>query len=76
MEVRAECRIGSVPWFAGLFWLGLSCLSHAASWGAFHVGDRLPWTRAWRLTWLLIRATTWCNDMAKRCAVEGGAEVE
>lgn len=62
-----ECRIGSLPWFAGVFWLVLSCAAHAAATLAFKA-------RLNRVAWLLIHATMRCNREAMACAVEGGAE--
>lgn len=62
-----ECRIGSLPWFAGMWWLSLSWAAHyVALWAA-----RAGWL------WLGWRALDWtvgAAQLAARCAREGGAE--
>jgi len=63
-----ECRIGSPPWFAGVFWLVLSLVAHSLAALAIRL-------RAYRAAWLLIRVTQWCCRRAAECAVEGGAEL-
>lgn len=61
IENRRECRIGSVPWFAGVFWLGLSCIAHYIALGALSLG------------WAALGWTTRAARMAAQCAREGGA---
>lgn len=63
-----EAKIGSLPWFAGVFWLLLStvCL------GAGHLFFRIGCNRA---AWKAIHYTNKCNRMAFQCAEEGGAEL-
>ena len=62
-------RIGSVPWFAGVWWLALSVSVHALAWITFRIGW---WSAAWRL----IAASNWCCAVSLKCAVEAGAEKE
>lgn len=66
IENRRECRIGSVPWFAGVFWLGLSCIAHYIALGAARMG----WLS---LGWAALGWTTRAARMAVQCAREGGA---
>jgi hypothetical protein len=71
-----EATIGTLPWFAGVFWLLLSVVSHlSASW-FFIIGDKSPMMKspAWQAAWRMIRVTNWCNKMAYRCALEAGAK--
>ena len=62
-------RIGSVPWFAGVWWLALSVPAHALARITFRTGW---WSAARRL----IAATNWCCAMSLKCALEAGAEKE
>jgi hypothetical protein len=72
-----EARVGSLPWFAGVFWLLLSMASHKLAALAFYVGDAFPRLErpAWSAAWKLIGAVNKCNKMATRCAIEAGAEL-
>jgi len=64
-----EARIGSVPWFAGVFWFGVGELFHGAAWAVLYVRDGLSW-----LILKLIAVTEWCLAQAMLCAKEAGAE--
>lgn len=65
--MSGECRIGSVPWFAGVFWLLLSFVPHVAARLAFHAN----WMWLARKS---IDASQACLRQAVLCAIEGGAE--
>lgn len=61
------CRIGSLPWFAGVFWLGLSWVTHYIALGAARAG----WM--W-LGWTALGWTVKAAQAATACAREGGAD--
>lgn len=61
-----ECRIGSLSWFAGLWWLGLGGIVHEAAWGVFWVRDGLT-LACYQLCALAGR----CFARASSCAKEG-----
>lgn len=63
----SECRYGSLPWFAGLWWLGVCWAMHWAARGAVELG----W---FRLAWVLVRWTERTSELSIACAREGGAE--
>jgi hypothetical protein len=65
--VTRECRIGSLSWFAGVWWLGLSWVAHVAARGATRAG----W---FRVAWVLVGWTQWTTGQAVACAREGGSE--
>jgi len=65
--MSAEARIGSLPWFAGVWWLGVSCALHYLARGAARVG----WVKA---AWVLVGWTTRATAAALACAREAGAE--
>lgn len=67
-EPTEECRIGSLPWFAGVFWLILACL--LSSFGRLALKLRLH-----RLSWAFIMASNRACQTASRCAFEGGAKL-
>lgn len=64
-----ECRIGSLPWFAGVFWLTLAVLIQQAGWASFYARDVFAGFTLWAC-----KTADWCNDRARECAIEGGAE--
>jgi len=63
-----EAHIGSLPWFAGVFWLTVATLFHTAAHAVFdlRVSNRL-------CRWL-IQQTNRCTRLANSCAFEAGAE--
>ena len=64
-----ECRIGCLAWWAGVWWLALGALLHAAAWGAHRLRDGLT------LAILgLLDGSRWCSERALECAREGGAD--
>lgn len=61
----SECRVGSLAWFAGVWWLTLSWAIHwLARWCA-------RWGPLW-LAWVLVRWTERTAEAAVTCAKEGG----
>ena len=44
---KATCHVGSVPWFAGCFWLGVSLITHTAAKLFFKCYDWLDGTYKW-----------------------------
>ena len=62
-----EANIGSLSWFAGVFWYLWSVFFMWLAWVAFGV----HWNWA---AWRLIRLVNKCNALAYRCAIEAGAE--
>ncbi len=63
-----EARIGSLPWFAGVYWLLIAMLFEALGYACLRVG-------AHRLAWRSISMTNKASRMAMQCAVEAGAEL-
>jgi hypothetical protein len=72
-----EARIGSLSWYAGVFWLVGATLAHGSGLVAFRLGDRVKWLQrpAWWTAWKFISLVNKCNKWALRCALEAGAEV-
>lgn len=70
-----EVRIGSVSWFAGVFWLLMSLGFQGLARVAFHTGEiRIFQRPAWWATWKLIHLANRTNKLAYTCALEAGAE--
>lgn len=67
-EPSAECRIGSLPWFAGMTWLTISYLLAVLGRLAFKA-------YCMRLAYALIVASNKACATAARCAFEGGAKL-
>jgi len=69
VAMTRECRIGSLPWFCGVWWLTLGVLLHGAAWGAHRLRDGLT------LAILgLLDGSRWCSERAMECAKEGAEE--
>lgn len=66
--MTSECRIGSLPWFAGLWWLGVGMVFHRAAWGALWA-----WDGCTVLCLKLNTLASGCFMRAIVCAREGGA---
>ena len=62
-------RIGSLPWFCGAWWLGVSIILHGISWALFHLHAPHSWV------WVTIDATNYSSDLPIQCAKEAGANV-
>lgn len=71
-----EARVGSLPWFAGVFWLLLATLAHGLATAAFRLGDQFRQFQrpSWWTAWKFIALVNWCNRLAYQCALEAGAE--
>ncbi len=67
-EPEQECKIGSVPWFCGIFWLAISLVASGLA--------RL-FCKAYclRLSYLFIVLSNKACAVAARCAFEGGAKL-
>lgn len=63
-----ECRVGSLSWFAGVWWLLIALALQSLSWAAFYA-------RLNRAAWVLIRLTCRAQRAALACAIEGGGEL-
>lgn len=68
MEPVVEARIGSLSWFAGVFWLGLSW----AFQGLVRLVLFLHLPNSW--AWALLGACQTCSGLAMQCAREAGAQ--
>jgi len=64
--MERECRIGSLAWFAGVWWLGLSVALNTMGWGMFCLRN---WTADAAL--LCARLAGECAQQAVTCAREG-----
>jgi hypothetical protein len=64
--VTGECRIGSLPWFAGMWWFSLTLLAF----GGVHVLRRLRSALDRAVVGLATAADRFA-DQAIRCAEEG-----
>lgn len=64
--MSAECRIGSLPWWAGLWWLALGTAAQGAAWGVFYLRDGLTWA-----TYRLCGVAGTCFARSIECAKEG-----
>lgn len=69
LEQESHVRIGSLSWFAGVWWLALSVLTQALAWICLHI-------YLYRLSWAFINLAMKCNALAMRCAIEAGAKEE
>jgi hypothetical protein len=67
--VSRECRIGSLPWWAGVWWFTLGSGLHGAAWGAFYARDGLT-----LVCYRLCALAGACFAKSRECAREGGAE--
>jgi hypothetical protein len=64
-----EARIGSLPWFAGIFWFLLGGAFYLSAWGVMYLRDGASW-----LILKLSSVTAWCMEQATKCAKEAGGE--
>lgn len=66
--MSGQCRIGCLPWFAGVWWLGVCYVLNWATRAIIGAGLPLSW--AWK-------TLDWCQaagQLSLDCAREGGAE--
>lgn len=64
--MSGECRIGSLPWFAGVFWLILGASAYGVARGAFWTRDGLTW-----VTYRLCEVAGACYARSIECSREG-----
>jgi len=67
-EPSAECRIGSLPWFAGMTWLTIS-------WVLSVLGRLAFKAYCMRLAYVFVVLSNKACAQAAQCAFEGGARV-
>ncbi len=65
-----EAKIGTLSWFAGVWWFLLAVTFQGIAQGLFSVN--LKWLNP--PTWFFLKWSGRFSAMAFRCAVEGGAE--
>lgn len=65
-----EAKIGSLPWFCGVWWLLLSLVCQ----GAVRVVLKLHLPNSW--AWKALKGGMACNKLAFQCAIEAGAKDE